>query len=562
MQFWPTLFDIGALLGVAFVLGALCERLRQSALLGYLLAGMLLGPNALDLVSTSEELTGLAEVGVCLVLFSLGLEFSWRRLRSFGPTALGAGVLQVGLTLGAVTALSVLAGLPIRPAVVIGAAFALSSTAGVVRLLMARAEIDSVHGRHALGILLFQDLAVVPLVLLTGFLGTPGSGDEALRSLGKTGLKLVAMVVSFYIVFNHLVPRVLLVTSSLRNRELPVLFAAFGTLSSIYVGHELGISPAVGAFIAGMLLGGSPFATQIRADLGMLRTLLVTVFFSSVGMLADPRWIVENAASTLSIAAAVIAVKGVVCFAALLLVRQRAHSSLAAALCLSQVGEFAFVIGEAARGTLIDDELFMIIVSTMIVTLGATPYLIAWAPSIATLVLSPLSKLGVVKQSTPAAEGERGTRRGHVVLIGYGPAGQMCGEVLRESSHQVSVLDLNPRLVAEAEGAGFEAHVGDGTHPDVLEHVNVDSAAAVIVAIPDTRAAENSVRAVRSHTDRVPIVARSRYHKHVEVLEPAGANAVVDEEREVGELLGRRTLSVVEKGAGNERDGSETRGSH
>ncbi len=546
MDFWAILFDVGTLLGVAFVLGALCERLRQSSLLGYLLAGMLLGPNALDVVSTGNEVDGLAEVGVCLLLFSLGLEFSWRRLRSLGWTALGGGALQVGLTLAAVAAIGFFVGLSWRTAIVLGSAFALSSTAGVLRVLMARSEIDSVHGRFALGILLFQDLAVIPLVLLTGFLGTPSSEDaSSLASLGRTGLMLVVLVVSFYLVFNFVVPKVLLATSSLQNRELPVLFAVVGALSSIYAAHELGLSPAVGAFIAGMLLGESPFATQVRADLSVLRTLLVTVFFSSIGMLANPAWIVDNIGVTLTVALGVIAVKTLVCFVALRAVRRGARSSLAAGLCLAQVGEFAFVIAETSRGTLIDDDLFMVIVSTMMVTLCVTPYLIAGATPLAVQILRPCAKLGIVRSPVGIDENERELTSGHVVLIGYGPAGQKCTEVIGRASLPISVLDLNPSLARKAGSDGFEPHVGDASHPEVLEHLHVASAAVVVVALPDPRTAEKTVRAIRSQAPDVPIVVRSRYHRHAGLLEPAGASAVIDEEQEVGSLLGKRARILV-----------------
>ena len=546
MDFWSILFDVGALLGLAFLLGALCERLRQSALLGYLFAGMLLGPNALDVVSTSKEVDGLAEVGVCLLLFSLGLEFSWRRLRALGWTALGGGALQVSLTLAAVTAIAFWAGLPLRTAVVIGSAFALSSTAGVLRVLMARAEIDSVHGRHALGILLFQDLAVIPLVLLTGFLGASEAGSaSSLWSLGRTGLLLLAMVAGFYLAFSHVVPRVLLATSSLRNRELPVLFAVVGALCSIYVAHALGLSPAVGAFIAGMLLGESPLATQVRADLSVLRTLLVTVFFSSIGMLADPAWIVDHLALTLAVAAGVLLLKALLCFVALRAVRQSAKSSLAAGLCLSQVGEFAFVIAETSRGTLIDDDLFMVIVSTMMVTLCVTPYLIASAPILSSGVLRPFSRLRSRNSTQDAADGSAEGTSGHLILVGYGPSGRRCADVLREASRTIKVLDLNPALVARARGDGLEAQIGDGAHPEVLEHLHVTSADAVIVTLPDPRTVERVVRALRCQSPDVPVVVRSRYHRHVDGLEPAGASAVVDEEQEVGDLLGRRALQFL-----------------
>jgi len=550
MDFWPILFDVGALLGVAFVLGAFCERLKQSALLGYLLAGMLLGPNAFDVVSGGAEVDGLAEVGVCLLLFSLGLEFSWRRLRALGGAALAGGAIQVSATLCVIAVIAYLAGLSLSTAIVIGAAFALSSTAGVLRVLMARSEVDSVHGRHALGILLFQDLAVIPLVLLTGFLGASGEDSSgALESLGRTGLLLFVMIVSFYVVFNHVVPRVLLATSALQNRELPVLFAVVVALCSIYVAHEFGLSPAVGAFIAGMLLGESPFATQVRSDLSVLRTLLVTVFFSSIGMLANPSWILEHAGLVLLVAVVVVVVKAFVCCVGLVLVRQRPHPALAAGICLSQVGEFAFVIADSSRGTLIDNDLFMVIVSTMMVTLCMTPYLIASASGLSLAILRQLAKLGFVKPPACRVVRETGNTRGHVVLIGYGPAGERAAEVLRGESVPLSVLDLNPILAAQAEADGFEAHVGDGTHPEVLEHLHVQSAATVVVALPDPRAVERAVRAIRSEAPEVPIIVRSRYHRHSGMLEEAGATAAVDEEQDIGSLLGARAATAVRESA-------------
>lgn len=546
MEFWTTLFDVGALLGVAFVFGALCEKLRQSSLLGYLLAGMLLGPNALHVVSTSNEVDGLAEIGVSLLLFSLGLEFSWRRLRALGTTALGGGMLQVGLALLAICLIGMAAGLPFNTAVVVGAAFALSSTASVLRVLVTRSEMDSIHGRYALGILLFQDLAVIPLVLLTSFLAAPAADlSESLWSLGRTGLMLLIMVVSFYIVFNHVVPRVLLATSSLRNRELPVLLAVVGALGSIYVAHELGLSPAVGAFIAGMLLGESPFATQVRADLAILRTLLVTVFFSSIGMLADPRWILDNIMLVVAAASGVLLIKTIVCFVALRVVRHGAQASLAAALCLAQVGEFAFVIAATARGKLINDGLFMLIVSTMMLTLCVTPFLISRATDFAAGLLRLFTRIGLAKAPPAAPDEQKSHLAEHAIVIGYGPAGQRCAAVLREHSIPVAVIDLNPSLITLATEDGFDAHVGDGTHPDVLEHLNVSSATAVVIALPDTAHVEMAIRAARCQTSETPVIARARYNRHADILESAGTTTVVDEEEEVGSLLGTKTVHLI-----------------
>lgn len=542
MDFWAILFDIGTILAVALALGALCERLRQSALLGYLLAGALLGPNAFDVVSNREEIEGLAEVGASLLLFSIGLEFSWLRLRSTGPAALGGGSLQVVVTIAIFSGAAAMFGVPLRTALVVGSAFAISSTAGVLRVLMARAELDSVHGRHALGMLLFQDLAVIPLVLLASFLADPGTGASAVWKLGRTALLLILTVAAFYVVFNHLAPRLILVAARLRNRELPVLFAVVAALASIWGAHKMGLSPALGAFIAGMLLAGSPYATQVRADLAVLRTLLVTVFFSSVGMLCDLGWMFSNAGLIGMIVGGVIITKALVIWLILRFLRQPASSSLAAGICLAQIGEFAFVIAGSAGAALITEDLFKIIASTMMVTLFLTPYLVTGSRAISAVVLRTLLRLGLVRDLAPSPMTEPGELVGHVILIGYGPAGEAVGEALKRNGSLTTVIDLNPQLVRKANESGFDAHVGDATHVDILDHVYVASACAIAITVPDPQTAQRIVRVARSRTPNAPIVARARYHKYRRDIELAGASVVVDEEQNVGASMGDRLL--------------------
>ena len=189
----------------------------------------------------------------------------------------------------------------------------------------------------------------------------------------------------------------------------------------------------------------------------------------------------------------------------------------------------------------------MVIVSTMMVSLCVTPYLIAWAPRWASAISGSLNKLGWLKEELPDTSGEREAVTGHVIVVGYGPAGQRSAEVLRGSSLPISVLDLNPGLASMARDDGFEAYVGDGTHPEVLEHLHVASAAVVVVTLPDPRAAEKAVRAIRCQAVGVPVMVRSRYHRHAETLESAGASAVVDEEQEVGSLLGKRAELLVHR---------------
>lgn len=268
MDLWNALFDILMLLITALVLGVVCVRFRQSPLLGYLAAGTLLGPNALQFISNEREVTAMAELGVALLLFTIGLEFSWQRLRHLGVAALGGGTAQVFVTLALGATAASLLGISFRGAIAMGAVVALSSTATVLRTLVSRTEIDSLHGRYALGILLIQDIAVVPLVLLVTVLVGQGSPLQVSTEILKTFAWAMTLFIGFYLLFTLVVPRILRIDSLHRNRELPILLAIVTGLGSAWGSHKLGLSPALGAFVAGMLLAESPFATQIRADIG------------------------------------------------------------------------------------------------------------------------------------------------------------------------------------------------------------------------------------------------------------------------------------------------------
>ena len=544
MDSWGLLFDVLILLTAALVLGAGCERFRQSAILGYLVAGSLLGPHALGWVSSQQEVEALAELGVAILLFTIGLEFSWPRLKSLGGALLLAGLTQVAVTIGLATALGLFLGLPVAAALVIGAVMALSSTSIVLRILAARGELDSVHGRYSLAILLMQDLAVVPLVIFVTVLSGEGApGDVALgllRTLGVAG----ALVLLIGILTNKIVPFALKSAPLQRNRELPVLLAAVVGLGSAWGAHRAGLSPALGAFLAGMMLGRSPFATQIRADVGVLRTLLMTLFFGSVGMLGDPAWIFRNLPQVLGIVAVVLVGKSLVIWSVLALMKHANRHALAAGLCLSQVGEFSFVLATAAEGTLLDHDLYRLTVSVTIMTLILTPALVSSGPA---LIFRLAARRGV--GSRPDAGPDLAATRGHVVVIGFGPVGEAAGTTLLQAKVPTTVVDLNPQSIARARGLGCTAVLGDATHHDVLEHARVETAAAVVITVPDPSSTRNLVELVRGTAPHATILARSRYHLWYPAIGAAGAQVVLDEEQEMGARLAEELDRLISAGA-------------
>ena len=533
MLAWNLLADLLTLLAVALVLGALCERLRQSAIIGYLLAGGLLGPHAFGVVGSGDMVVLLAELGVALLLFSIGLEVSWTRLRACGRAALLGGAMQVVLAAGIGATIAWTLGLEGRQAVLVGAALALSSTASVLRLLQARAELDTQHGRHALGVLLVQDVAVVPLVLIVSSMQSEGSFGEFALSLAKEFGLTALMVGGFFILFTVVIPRMLDLTTTLRNRELPVLLALVTGLGSALLAHQLGVSPAIGAFVAGLLLAGSPYSILIRADVSAVRTVFMTLFFSSIGMLADPAWAMAHTLPILGAVVLLILTKIGVLWGILRLFAVPSQHALATGVALAQAGEFALVL-LGVGSDLVSHDLFMLLTSATIVTLLLTPSLVFLAGRVA----------GARVSVGDAAEA--GTAGGnHAVVVGFGPAGQGLVESLVSAGLRVKVIDLNPKLVDAARSKGIEASVGDATHPDVLEHASVASCCLVGVTLPDDRVAVSISRQVKSLASSVPVVARGRYHMHLDRLRDTGAE-VVDEEWTVGEELGRRALDLLE----------------
>lgn len=546
MDLWSPLLDIVVLLLAAMVLGALCERLRQSAILGYLLAGVLLGPNALNWMPSHAAVATIAELGVSLLLFTIGLEFSWRRLRGLGGLALGGGTLQVLLTTLVAGGVIMLFGFEWRASVALGAMIALSSTACVLRLLIDRADIDSVYGRNALGILLLQDMAVVPLVVVITVLGSGGSAGEVIWAISLAIGAATLFVVIAYLVFRYLVPMLLRRQELARNRELPILLAIVTAIGTAWASHRIGLSPAIGAFVAGIILAGSPFATQIRADITSLRTLFVTLFFSSIGMLADPGWAVDHWLRVFVVVVIIVSGKAAITCGVSYLFRSPLGHAVATGFCLAQVGEFSFVLADVAGdGGLIGDELFKLIVSVTIATLFLTPYFLAFAPHLTTFV-GRLSRRGPF-ELRPADTGEveaGGETGGHMIIVGFGPAGQRVAETLMRAHKSIMrVVELNPRSAAIAQSYGLQTYIGDATRPEVLEHLSIHTARVVAVTVPDPVTAKRIIEQVRAISSQTPVVVRARYHIHRWQLGLAGAQVVVDEE----DWVGTRIASEVQK---------------
>ncbi len=531
---WEVLLDIVLLLAGALVLGGIFSRLGQSALVGYLLAGMLMGgPGSVQVIRFEKDVEAVAELGVSLLLFSLGLEFSWQRLRHLGLRTLLGGVAQVVLTCATAALAATLFGLGGMAAFAVGAMVALSSTACVLRVLMERGELDSVHGRNALGILLVQDMAVVPLAVLLAVLAGGGSVGRLAFDLGRTIVLAAVLVGVLHVVLKVVAVRLLGVLTLEKNRELAVLLAVATGLGSAWAAHGVGLSPALGAFVAGMFLGGSPFATQIRADIAALRVVLLTLFFGAAGMVANPLWMLANWQLVVGVTVLLMTGKVLIVWGVLRVLGQTTGNALATGVSLAQLGEFAFVLGGMAlKSGAIAGEDYLVIVSSAFLSLSVTPFCISAAPRIGTWV--DRLRRRRVEGREPADEPRHGPE---VIIVGFGPAGEAVGRTLSGSGRDVLVLDLNVKTIRHAESLGLRGSVGDASHADVLEHAHVESAQLVVITVPGVTAAAMVLKQVRSLAPQAHVVVRTRYQRHRVQFESSGAHAVIGDEQAVGEGL-------------------------
>ncbi len=544
MNTWEVILEIALVLSVALLLGGLFERIRQNAVTGYLLAGLLLGPAGTGWISNVEHIRLLAELGVALLLFTIGLEFSLSRLRASGRMATLGGTIQIvvtGVVGGSAAAAS---GLPTVQAIIIGAALSLSSTAVVLRVLADRTELESLHGRNALGILLLQDLAVVPLVLLVLALGEGVTGSTAFAGFAFSIAVAAALIAAIFLVTKYAFPRLLDIASAYRNRDLPVVLSFAVCLGAAGVSHAANLSPILGAFLAGMLLAESPFAAQIRADITPLRAVFLTLFFTSVGMLAH---LPTGRALLVVVPLALVIMwgKAVIVGFVVRLFRQPLGVAVSTGLALSQVGEFSFVLLELGyRQSLLPHETFQVLLSASIVTLVLTPYVIAGAPKLGQAVTRILYRFTSASPAGVHSAGDGRHLSGHVIIVGFGPAGQRVAEALRGAAIRFVVVDLNARSVS-AHRPTVPIEFGDAARPEILHHLGVEHSRALVVTVPESHTSELIIRQAKRIAPSIPVVARVRYHTHSSTLARAGADRAVDEENLVGWALVNALQEVI-----------------
>ena len=536
---------------LAAVLGVVaCRSLKLPPMLGYLAVGVVIGPNALALAESSEGIRHLGEFGVVFLMFVIGLEFNLAKLRVMRKHVFGLGLLQVVLTMLTVTLVTLLLaaampriwGMGWQTALALSGALAMSSTAIVVKLMIERLEMDSEHGKRVMGVLLFQDLAVVPLLVLIPALGT--TGEELAGALALAALKATVLISVLLVGGQHVMRWWLTLVARRRSEELLVLNLLFITLGLAWLTELAGLSLALGAFIAGMLISETEYKHQVETDIRPFHDVLLGLFFISIGMLLDWRLVLERWPLVLLLVTLPVFFKAAL---VALLARGLGASwgiSVRTGLYLAQAGEFGFVLlTMAQKNALVPPELLNPILASMVLSMLATPFIIMYSNRIVMKMVSSEWLQQSLQMTTIARKSINANK--HVIICGFGRSGQNLARMLEGEGIPYMALDLDPDRVRLAAAAGDSVVFGDAARLQALMAAGLARASAVVVTYVELQGALKVLSHTRAHAPHVPVIVRTQDDHDLEKLQAAGAAEVVPEAIEGSLMLASHALALV-----------------
>lgn len=528
--------NILLVIGVSILVAALFQRLRVPAVVGFILTGVLIGPHGLGWVKQMETIQLLAEMGVLLLLFSLGVEFSLERLIQLRHYVLRAGLAQVFTTVALCVVGALLVGYSLVQALALGMIISLSSTAVGVKLLKQREELDSTHGRMALGVLLLQDVMAPLFMAMLPFLAKAGALSPTAVA-GRMGLTLLGVVV-VYFAARGLVPLALRWLMASDAREVPVLGSLFIALLMGFITQRLGLSPALGAFVAGIIISETPYSHQITANIVPFRDSFLALFFISVGLLVNLTHLFSVWWQVLGWTLLLLALKWAIVVGVAYLSRRPLRVGLIAGAVLANIGEFSFVLMNQSRGLLPDDLLQGLVAGTSLSIL-LTPILLAAVYRLALYATGHFEMIEHIGHRLHPA------LRDHVIIVGYGLNGRNLVHVLSELGIPFVVVELNGALVREAQKQDIPVVYGDAANPEILKAAGIRHARAVVLAMSDPISTRYTVRTARELNPTVYVVARTRYLAEIEPLYAAGATDVIPEEFEAFVEIADRLLQML-----------------
>lgn len=509
------------LLAASALVAFMSEKLRISSILGFLLAGTLIGPHALGWIENSVAIHSLAEIGVVFLMLTIGLECNSQRFKGIGKVSILGGSLQLIISIALTMGFAIWQGWSTYQGFLLGSIIALSSTALVLKHLLQKGELETQHGRISLSILLFQDFAVIFLLILTTNLGS--SASAIVPAIGQSILKAGLLIGCSLLFARWVLPWIWHHLAQTQNREVLFLGSIFLCMGMAWIGGELGLSFAIGAFLAGFMFAETDFAHHLMGEISPFRTLFVSIFFISLGLLVDVSFIIENLASIGTIVCLVLVVNFLVMSVLLRALGQPLRVALSVGLLLSQIGEFAFILMDGAhRQGALSDHQYQLLLSSAFMTLLFSPLLFSLIPFLSRLS-SPA--FGEREKTGPASKLD-----GHVILCGYGPAGRDIHQTLVEESIPHCVIEINPVTVKKLRDQGIITFYGDSASRHLLLEAGILRARSLVVSFPDPLGIQQIISSVEDLNPDLFLLVRTRFEREMPRLYDLGADAVVMEE--------------------------------
>jgi len=521
-------------------------RMRVPSIVGFLITGIIAGPQGLGLIGALSDVEFLSELGVVLLLFSIGIEFSLKSLIKIKRTVLLGGSVQVCISFIFIYMICHYMGLSINESIFMGLLVSLSSTAIVLKILDELSEITSPHGKNILAILIFQDILVVPIMIFIPFLA--GSFDGAHDSAYFFVVKGVGLILFVILCYKWIIPNVLFQIVSTRSRELFQLSIILICLGVAWLTSVLGFSLALGAFLAGLIISESEYAQEALGRIMPFRDIFVGFFFISIGMLLNINYILEHPWLILSIGAGVIVLKAFSGGVAILILGFPLRVAILTGFALAQIGEFSFILSKVGiEYGIMNSNAYQLFLAVSLMTMAATPFIMkAASPSADLFMQLPLPEQIKSGYDPKHAKGSHNDRQGlidHMIIIGYGINGRNVSKAAKVSGIPYVILEINPETVREEKADGQPIFYGDATQGAILEHANVSVAKVVVIAIPDASATRRITAKVRELSPKAHIIARTRYVSEVHPLYKMGADEVIPEEYETSIEIISRALS-------------------
>jgi CPA2 family monovalent cation:H+ antiporter-2 len=545
------LFDIIVVLTLAILVISLGSRLKIPGVVGFLLTGMVVGPFGLGLITDVQMVEFLAEIGIIFLLFTIGMQFSFKTLFEMKKIVLIAGTVQIVLTILAVYAIMYFFGTPPGIALFFGLLICHSSTTITLKIFQERGEVNTPYARSTLGISLYQDIMTVPMLIALPILA--GREADLTGAILNLGLTLVLLLVIVLVMAAWVLPKIMTRIAFVRSSEIFLLSVILICFVITYLSSSLGLSFALGAFLAGLTLSESKYFHQAFASIVPFRDIFTSFFFISVGMLLNLGFVLNNPLIIIALVIGILLLKAIIAAGSTLLIGQSLRTSILAGLALCNIGEFAFVLSVPGKGygffTEATDQFFL---AVAVITMAVTPFIITAGPRaadrICQLPLGPLLKAGC----TPADDDDKGSPplSDHVIIVGYGLNGRHLANVAKIGNIPYMIIDMNPNTVEEEQKKGEPIFFGDATNESILSHARIDHARIMVIAINDPLSTRAITRIARSMNPNLYLIVRTQFLHEVKVLHELGADEVIPEEFETSVEIFSRVLKkyLISKG--------------